>query len=421
MKNLFVERNERSVHGEETHLSMSQKYGLVADLCEKRMLSESYAGGKLCYKDDIVLNRLKAHLGVFALASIDGVISPDYTVLKPNIDRVSPKYAEYFLRSDACRNDLRVRVRGVVEGFWRLYTEDFNTIRITLPPRHEQDIMVRYLDWKVSQINKLINAKRRQIALLREQRRITIHEAVSKSAKGWENSRLITLTESVRAGAWGNDESINDVDMICIRIADFDFERLRIKDIQYTIRSYKNLIIDKLLLRDGDILIEKSGGGDNQPVGRVVLFDKSISALYANFIEAIRTNKKVLPEYLVYVLASQYYKEVNRLHFNQTTGLQNLSVRSYLRESLMLPPLAEQRLIVRKLNDSCKHIDNIISKINDELALFVEYRIRLISDVVTGKLDVSGVVVPEYDVVEGVWGNSCNEDSDFNYIEEGYE
>ncbi|NBH77590.1 restriction endonuclease subunit S [Clostridiaceae bacterium] len=85
-KYLFSERDERSQEGQEQHLSMSQKYGLVPDsqLDERRMLSESYAGGKLCYKDDLVLNRLKAHLGVFALSPQSGVISPDYTVLIPN-------------------------------------------------------------------------------------------------------------------------------------------------------------------------------------------------------------------------------------------------------------------------------------------------------------------------------------------------
>ena len=70
-KYVFTERDERSIAGEEEHLSMSQKYGLVPDskLDERRMLSESYVGGKVCYKNDLVLNRLKAHLGVICSVS----------------------------------------------------------------------------------------------------------------------------------------------------------------------------------------------------------------------------------------------------------------------------------------------------------------------------------------------------------------
>jgi type I restriction enzyme S subunit len=69
-KYIYREVDNRSVTGEETHLSMSQKFGLIpsSQIEEKRLVSESYAGARLCEKGDLVLNRLKAHLGVFALA-----------------------------------------------------------------------------------------------------------------------------------------------------------------------------------------------------------------------------------------------------------------------------------------------------------------------------------------------------------------
>ena len=146
-KYLFTERDKRSQDGLEQHLSMSQKYGLVPDsqLDERRMLSESYMGGKLCDKDDLVLNRLKAHLGVFALAPQSGVISPDYTVLRPNTERILPSFAETVLKSDCCRGELRIRVRGIIEGFWRLYTNDFNTIVLPVPPLDEQAEIMEYI------------------------------------------------------------------------------------------------------------------------------------------------------------------------------------------------------------------------------------------------------------------------------------
>ena len=109
------------------------------------MLSESYSGGKLCYKNDLVLNRLKAHLGVFALAFQGGVISQDYTVLMPNEEQIVPHYGELVLKSIKCRGELCIRVRGVVEGFWRLYTDDFGTIVIPLPPVDIQSKIVAYI------------------------------------------------------------------------------------------------------------------------------------------------------------------------------------------------------------------------------------------------------------------------------------
>lgn len=180
-KYVFSERDERSVAGEEEHLSMSQKYGLVPDskLDERRMLSESYAGGKICYKDDLVLNRLKAHLGVFALAPQKGVISPDYTVLVPNTERILPAYGEAVLKSDLCRRELRIRVRGIIEGFWRLYTDDFNTIVIPLPLLEEQARIMEYLSALNEKFAALKQNLEQEIATLQELRTRMISDVVT--------------------------------------------------------------------------------------------------------------------------------------------------------------------------------------------------------------------------------------------------
>ena len=169
-KYLFSERDERSQEGTEQHLSMSQKYGLVPDsqLDERRMLSESYAGGKLCYKDDLVLNRLKAHLGVFALSPQSGVISPDYTVLMLNTERVLPAFAETVLKSDRCRGELRIRVRGIIEGFWRLYTDDFNTIVLPVPPIEEQAEIMGYIIKFRDKAKKYEDSLMQEISTLQE-------------------------------------------------------------------------------------------------------------------------------------------------------------------------------------------------------------------------------------------------------------
>lgn len=180
-KYLFSERDERSVEGKETHLSMSQKYGLIPDdqLGEKRMLSESYAGAKICYQNDLILNRLKAHLGVFALAPQLGVISPDYTVLIPNTDLILPEFAEMVLKSQRCRRELRIRVRGVTEGFWRLYTDDFNTISIPVPPLEEQHQIMNAVSSYMDKMKQYENCLTKEIEVLQEFRTRLISDVVT--------------------------------------------------------------------------------------------------------------------------------------------------------------------------------------------------------------------------------------------------
>ena len=180
-KYLFSERDERSQDGSEQHLSMSQKHGLVPDsqLDERRMLSESYVGGKLCDKDDLVLNRLKAHLGVFALAPQSGVISPDYTVLRPSTARILPSFAETVLKSDRCRGELRIRVRGIIEGFWRLYTDDFNTIVLPVPPLDEQAEIMEYIVEFRDKAKKYEDTLTQEISSLQELKARLISDTVT--------------------------------------------------------------------------------------------------------------------------------------------------------------------------------------------------------------------------------------------------
>ena len=176
---LFEEIDTRSTSGRETHLSMSQTLGLVpSHLVEQSLISDSYVGGKLCREGDLVLNRLKAHLGVFALAKQSGVISPDYSVFR---ERGSVKM-EYFLkvlRLPALRTELRVRAKGIVEGFWRLYTEDFFDIRLPVPSSGEQQAIIEYLDKTTADIDVAIARARRQIELAQEYRTRLIADVVT--------------------------------------------------------------------------------------------------------------------------------------------------------------------------------------------------------------------------------------------------
>ena len=209
-KYLFIERDERSIDGSETHLSMSQKYGLIPDseLDERRMLSASYAGGKLCYENDLVLNRLKAHLGVFALAPQCGVISPDYTVLIPDTSKILPAFAETVLKSAKCRHELRIRVRGIIEGFWRLYTDDFFTIKLPLPDIDEQKVIMQYISALHDSTSVYETAIRKEIDRLQELRTRLISDVVT----GQIDVRSIEIPEYESVEEDFDEESDDEID-----------------------------------------------------------------------------------------------------------------------------------------------------------------------------------------------------------------
>ncbi len=176
---LFNEVDKRSTTGKETHLSMSQALGLVpSHQVEQSLISSSYVGGKLCEGGDLVLNRLKAHLGVFALAKQAGVISPDYSVFRKR-GSVKMEYYEKVFRLPAMRTELRIRAKGIVEGFWRLYTDDLFDIRLPVPSFIEQSAIVEHLDKTTADIDAAIGRARHQIELLREYRTRLIADVVT--------------------------------------------------------------------------------------------------------------------------------------------------------------------------------------------------------------------------------------------------
>ena len=107
----------------------------------------------------------------------------------------------------------------------------------------------------------------------------------------WDYIAIKYLVKSRLGGSWGNDvvADNDEYNRVCMRIADFDFIKLKFKENEnYTIRRYSKQDIEAKTLCYGDLLIEKSGGGEKTPVGRVVVYRLSDKNLYANFMERIR-------------------------------------------------------------------------------------------------------------------------------------
>ena len=108
VKQLLKERNERSKEGKEEPLSMSQKVGLVPTKFLESIpnMASSFVGAKLAYVDDLVFNKLKAHLGVFSVSRYDGLVSPDYAVYC-STGKSNLKYLEYIFKTPQCIGEFR--------------------------------------------------------------------------------------------------------------------------------------------------------------------------------------------------------------------------------------------------------------------------------------------------------------------------
>ena len=408
---LFREVDRRSAHGEETPLSMSQVHGLVPSksLSRKSLQSENYAGGKLVEEHDLVLNRLKAHLGVFARANQAGVVSPDYTVLRPK-GEATVRYCESLFKTPIYVAEFRRRTKGIVEGFWRLYTDDFYNVSALLPPPEEQEQIVAYLRAQDAHIARFIKAKRDLIGLLTEQKlRIIDHTvtrglnasvALKPSGIEWLRDvpehwsikplkRWVRLNSSTLGEKTNPDFEFRYVDIGSVKTGRLakELERLRFENAPSRARR---------VLRRGDTIISTV----RTYLKAIWYVNEEADDLIASTGFAVLTpGREVEPEYLGYVIQSTGF--VNRVTAN-SIGIAYPAIAETVlgRFPVVMPStLEEQQAILAHIKAESAPLDQAIEQALTEIKLIREYRDRQITDVVTGQVDVRGWVPGPDDVV----------------------
>lgn len=283
------------------------------------------------------------------------------------------------------------------------FINDFPT---PLPPISEQREITEFLDSEITFLDTLIAYKRGLIYLLNKQRTSVISHAVRKGLNSdtsmkpsdvewlgdvpehWEVRRLKSITKTVINGSWGDEPKDDSNDLFCIRVADFDYDNLGIFEDKLTLRNIERSQQLSRILSPNDLLIEKSGGGDIWPVGRVVNYTLDKKAVSSNFIARLIPVEQMDKRFLCYVFAAMYAIRLNNKSIKQTTGIQNLDLYSYLCELIGIPPLIEQKKIANYLDEEMQTIDLAIREIQESIRLLEMQRVALITAAVTGKIDV---------------------------------
>jgi type I restriction enzyme, S subunit len=202
----------------------------------------------------------------------------------------------------------------------------------------------------------------------------------------WQEIRLRATLRSCQNGLWGGEPN-GKSDILCIRVADFDRQKRRVKLKKPTFRSVSDRDKAGRLLQPGDLLLEKSGGGDLQPVGVVVLYDLDYEAICSNFIARIKVDRGINSVFLNYLHQTLYEQRINVRSIKQTTGIQNLDSASYFREIIPLPPPSEQAAIVKYLDYMTRRIDKAIRVKKKLIQLLNEQKQVVIHQAVTRGLN----------------------------------
>ena len=208
-------------------------------------------------------------------------------------------------------------------------------------------------------------------------------EWLGEVPEGWELCRLKRTVDECRNGIWGDEAAEDEWDLPCVRVADFNRTKLSASG---PFPTFRNIGANERLgriLRKGDLLLEKSGGGDLQPVGCVVIYEDEDAAVCSNFIARMCLVRDVDPSFCRYLHSAMYAVRITTRSINQTSGIQNLDQGAYLNERVALPPLGEQWMIAGFLDQETAKIDALIEEQRRLIELLKEKRQAVISHAVT--------------------------------------
>ncbi|MCF6156837.1 MAG: hypothetical protein E3K36_16725 [Candidatus Brocadia sp.] len=365
---------------------------------------------KVVKPGNLVLNKMKTWQGSLGVSNHLGIVSPAYIVCEI-ISDVYPHYIHYLLRSRIYVWFYNQISSGVRVNQWDMRYSDFKRIQIFLPPIEEQRQIANYLNKKEHEINRFIYNKRQLIKLLNEQKQAIINHAVTRgidpnvrlkpSGVDWigdipEHWTVMPIRRAFESIDYGISESISDSGKIrVLTMGDINNGQVHIPE-----TGGVDWVSDNLLLKDGDLLYNRTNSAEL--VGKVGLFKQvnTVQVTYASYLVRFRVKNINNSEFLNYLLNSPKILSIARQLAIPSLNQSNLNPTRYGRILIALPSLSDQIKIVSKINNDCAKIDKLIQINERQIKLICEYRIRLIADVVTGKIDVRGIPVEEIEGLE---------------------
>lgn len=350
-------------------------------------------------KDDILINGLNLNYDFvtqrIARANYTGIITSAYIAVRVR-NNLSSKYVTYLFKA----LDSRKVFNGLGTGIRLTLTyKELKKYYILLPPQEEQRQIVAYLDYKSNKINERICQRERELQTLSELKQAEIAAVVTRGLDPnvpmkesgiewigqipahWEIKYLSQIAE---------EHYISNKNVHHQNLLSLSYGRIVRKDINTTEGLLPASFDTYQVIEKGNIILRLTDLQNDHKSLRIGLVTEEgiITSAYI----CIQSRQAILPEYL-YLLLHSY--DICNVFYGMGGGLrQSLSYADIKRIPIIIPAISEQVEIIKHINAKTKNIDIYMESLKKEIELLQEYKQRLISDVVTGKVDVRGVEIP---------------------------
>lgn len=354
-------------------------------------------------KGDLVIHVMDAFAGSIGVSDSDGKGTPVYSVCQAKGNSNNQYYA-LLLREMARSGYIQSLYRGIRERSSDFRFEVFAAQFYPVPPREEQDQIVRFLDWKVSSINKLIRIRKRRIEELEAIKRSSIGYLVMGQAQSipqrgtavswvktipahWNEKSLIQVAE---------EQQIKNAGMVEDNLLSLSYGKIINKDIKTTDGLLPSSFEGYQIVHDGNIILRLTDLQNDHKSLRTGLVTQT--GIITSAYTCLNVRHNILPEYLQLQL---HVADLCKVFYGMGGGVrQSIGFKEIRKLVIVIPPVEEQQHILDSVHSIEKPINCAIQNSRDIIAGLEDLKMRLISDTVTGKIDVRGIEIPEYEFVD---------------------
>ncbi|WP_319092212.1 restriction endonuclease subunit S [Streptomyces sp. WI04-05A] len=344
---------------------------------------ENLSNYQLVRPGDLVVNRMKAWQGSLGISEYEGIVSPDYEVLRPIAHGYDGRFVHNLLRSRGLIDQYALRSTGIRPSQWRLYWDEMKTIEVSLPSVDEQRAIAEYLDRETARIDTLIEEQQRLIEMLSERRVATVAETLD----GPERTQVRRLVNHDRPMTYGILQCGEPVDGGVVYIGPSDIQGEGLSPDRDALRTTAPEIASaykRSVLKSGDVVVSI---GPAYGKVAVVSDDLTGANLTQDTVRVALRPDLVDTRFFVWALLSRQTAEYWDYQIMGAT-FRRLNLGTLARTPIPLPAIQEQRRIAAYLDEQTAKIDSLIAETERFIDLARERRSALITAAVTGQVDV---------------------------------
>lgn len=377
-----------------------KKYKLTDDLIE------TYKKYTIVQPGDIMINGLNLNYDFvtqrIGYVTEPGIITSAYISLRSKTN-LNTTYYYYLFKA----MDEQKMFHGMGTGIrLTLSYNELKCFELPAPPREEQDQIVRFLDWKVSEINRLIAIRKKRIEKLEEFKRSKIgHVIMGQTLDCPHKTTAVNWVKSIPAH-WreeaiiqiAEEQQIKNTGMIEDNLLSLSYGKIINKDINTKDGLLPASFEGYQIVHEGNIILRLTDLQNDHRSLRTGLVTQT--GIITSAYTCLKVRAGMIPEYLQLQL---HVADLCKVFYGMGGGVrQSIGFKEIRKLIVAIPPVEEQTEIINIVHHIEEPINSAIQKDNEIISALKELKNRVISDVVTGKIDVRGIEIPEYKYTEEV-------------------